>query len=507
VRGTGFPRRTAGIARHGRRGGGAMTERAALASKTLTSFSGWVLGSSTSAPMVVLVGGIVGTYAASQVVVLPLLFLVIGAIVALLAVGYTAMAREVPHAAAYYAILARGLGRSSGVAGGMVALVCYNAIQISLYGLLGSLMVGLIGGIWWVWAAVAVALVGILGVRRINVSTWVMAAVLFASLLIIGLFFIAAIVNPEHGMSWDGFSADQLFVGGAGGAAALTVAAFIGVEAPASHGEEAVDDEAVPRSVRTSTISLTAIYALAAWAMGIAVGTDHVTAVAADPDGGLPFSVLERVGGFMTPLAQFILVLAILTSLIAFHQVIARYILGIAGESVLPARLASSNSRTRVGAPIGGSVLQTVIAAVVVALFAVGGADPQLTMFTWLSTIGALGLLALLIAASIAAMAYFNRPQNGARHVGPMTSIVAPLLGVVLGSVVLGLIVVNAGAQLGAPEGSLKPLLVPAIVVIAAVAGGLWASWLRRNRPAVYASIGEGSPDVYSVPDDINLRF
>ncbi|MFI5497140.1 APC family permease [Actinoplanes sp. NPDC051859] len=484
-----------------------MTNRAALASRTFSGFAGWVLGSAASAPMVVLVGGIVGTYAASQLVALPLMFVLVGAVVWLLSVGYTAMAREVPHAAAYYAILAQGLGRGAGVAGGMVALLCYNAIQISLYGLLGALVAGLAGGSWWVWALLAVALVGFLGVRRIAVSTWVMAVVLCASLLVIVLFVAAAVVEPAQGLRWSGFDVGGLFAGGAGAAAALTMAAFVGVETPASHGEEVVDEQVVTRSVRAGIVSLAVLYAVAAFAMGVAVGPDQVAAVAADPAGGLPFAVLDRMGSVMTPVAQLVLVLAILTSAVAFHGVIARYVLGIAGESVLPSRLAHSTSRTRVGAPVGGSVLQSVIAAATIVGFAVMGADPQATMFAWLSTLGAMGLLALLVAASLAARYHFYRLEPGQRPGGWWTAVAAPLAGVLCGLVVLVLIILNAGTQLGTAPGSWAPWLLPAAVLGAAVGGGMWAAWLRRNRPEVYAGIGGGSPDPYSVPDAIDLRF
>jgi amino acid transporter len=477
----------------------------ALARKTLGAGGMWVFGSASSAPMVVLVGGIVATYASTQVQSLPLVFLLIGGVVALLAVGYTAMSREVPHAAAYYAILARGLGRQMGVAGGIVALVAYNSIQISLYGLLGATLADLVGGTWWVWAFLALLLVAIFGVRAIALSTRLLATVLVLSFIVVLIFDTASLMDPGAGsIDWSGFAPAGLFVSGIGGAAALCVAALMGVEAPASFAEEANDDRAVTNSVFAGVLSLSIVYALSAWAMGIAVGPDQVAAVAGDPAGGLPFSVMEeRIGGFMTPAAQTILIFAIITSLLAFHNVIARYAFAMAREGVLPHGLARTTSGTRVSAPVGGSLLQSVIALVVVAVFALAGADPVLTLFTWLSTLGALGLLCLLIAASIAAMAYFAR---GVR-VNAWTSVIAPLLGIVLGTVVLGAMVVNVDSLLGAEPGSLKPYLLPVIVSVAAIGGIVWASHLRRSRPEVYDGISQGRPDAHAVPDDVGVIF
>ncbi|RKN50621.1 APC family permease [Micromonospora endolithica] len=480
--------------------------QAALARRTLNTWGMGLFGAAASAPMVVLAGGMVATYATTGVTTVPLVFLLVGGVVALLAVGYTAMSRQVPHAAAYYAILARGLGRRSGVAGGVVALVAYNAIQISLYGLLGATLAGLVGGTWWVWAAVALVLVAAVGVRAIGLSTALLATVLAGSLVIVVLFTTSAMSAPATGsLSWEGFSISGLGAGGIGGAVALCLAALMGVDAPASFSEESRDERGVTRAVFASVLLLTLVYAVAAWAMGVAAGPDRVAEVAADPDGGLPFAVLERqFGGFMTPLAQLVLVLAIMTSLLAFHSVIARYAFAMAREGVLPAALARSGSGVRVSAPVGGSVLQTVIAVVVVAVFALMGADPVATMFTWLSTLGALGLLCLLIAASVAAVAARTTMLAGT---GAGSSLFVPVAGVLLGLVVLGALVSNVGSLLGAAPGSLTPYLLPLVIAGAAVGGVLWAGFLRRTRPAVYQGISRGRPDTHAVPDDVGVTF
>jgi amino acid transporter len=484
-----------------------MHVQVALARKTLGSVGMWVFGSAASAPMVVLVGGIVATYAATQVESLPLLFLLVGGVVALLAVGYTAMSRQVPHAAAYYAILARGLGREMGVAAGIVALVSYNAIQISLYGLLGATLSGLIGGQWWVWAGLALILVAVVGVRAIALSTRLLATVMVLSLAVVLVFGTASLVSPADGqVSWQGFAPTGLFVSGIGGAVALCLAALMGVDAPASFAEEAADDRAVTRSVFSGVLTLAVVYAGAAWAMGNATGPDQVAAVAADPEGGLPFSIMEQqVGEFMTPLAQTILIFAIVTSLLAFHNVLARYAFAMAREGVLPVVLARTGSAVRVSAPVGGSLLQSAIAVVVVLVAALAGTDPLAGLFTWLSTLGALGLLCLLLAASVAAMTYFARVRG--RRVSAWTSVIAPLMGIVLGLLVLGAMVVNVGSLLGAASGSLAPYVLPLIIVLAATAGIVWAGHLRRSRPEVYDGISRGRPETHAVPDDVGVTF
>ncbi|MFF0176053.1 APC family permease [Micromonospora profundi] len=478
----------------------------ALARRTLTPFGLWVFGAAASAPMVVLAGGIVATYATTRATALPLTFVLVAGTVAVLAVGYTAMARQLGHPAAYYGILANGLGRGWGVAAGMVALVAYNAIQTSLFGLFGATMTAQLGGAWWVWAGIALAVVGVLGVRAIVLSTRVLAAVLTVSLLIIAAFVLASVGQPAAGgLSWEGFDASGLAVSGIGGAVAFCVAAFMGVDAPGSFVEEAIDRRSVGRATIGGVVVLGGVYALAAWAMGVAVGPGSVAEAAADPAAGLPFAVLERLGGWWIPLAELVLIFAIVTSMLAFHSVVARYVFAMAREGVLPAGLAQTGSAMRVSAPRGGSLTQTGTATVVVGAFALAGADPIAVMFTWLSTLGAMGLLCLLLAASVAAMtapASVRGPQAGAWEWR-----LAPALGVLGGSVVLALMVGNVGSLLGTTPGSMDPFFLPAILAATAAVGGVWAGHLRQARPEVYAGIGRGSPKTHAVPDAINISI
>ncbi|MFY1659410.1 amino acid permease [Micromonospora sp. WMMD1274] len=478
----------------------------ALARRTVTPFGLWVFGAAASAPMVVLAGGIVATYATTRVSALPLVFVVVAGVVALLAVGYTALARQVGHAAAYYGILAHGLGRGWGVAAGLVALIAYNAIQTSLFGLFGATLAAQLGGAWWVWAGIAVAVVAVVGVRAIVLSTRVLAAVLAVSLLIVAAFTLAGLGQPANGgLSWEGFDASGLAVSGIGGAVAFCVAAFMGVDAPGSFMEEAIDRRSVGRATIAAVLVLGGVYAAAAWAMGVATGPEAAADAAADPAGGLPFSVLEGIGGAWVPLAQVVLVFAIVTSMLAFHSVIARYVFAMAREGVLPASLARTGTATRVSAPRGGSLTQTGVAAVVVGGFALAGANPVAVMFTWLSTLGAMGLLCLLLAASVAAM--MAPASVRGQKVGLWEWRLAPGLATAGGTVVLALMVGNVGSLLGAPPESLEPFLLPAILAATALAGGAWAAHMRRSRPEVYAGIGRGTPSTHAVPDAISVSI
>ena len=93
-------------------------------------------GVTSSAPMTVVAGAAVAIFALG-VPGTPLLFLAVGAICGLWAIGYAALSEHVQSAGAQAAFITRGLGRSAGIAAQGVALVAYTAIYVCLYGLFG----------------------------------------------------------------------------------------------------------------------------------------------------------------------------------------------------------------------------------------------------------------------------------------------------------------------------------------------------------------------------------
>jgi len=410
-----------------------------------------------------------------------------------------AMARHLPHAATAYALLAHGLGRSWGVAGAAVALVAYNSIQICLYGLLGAVLSGLAGGEWWVWAALAWLIIALLGVRNVHLNTGVLTVALMIEIGVIVLLDLTAFTHPAAGsVSLAPLTTHALFVDGVGGVFALGIAAFVGYESGPVFSEEARSHKTVARATFATLVFLGVFYAVSSWALAIAVGPNHVVDVARDPSAGLPFSILaDAYGDIMAGVATALLVTSVLAAMISFHNSVARYLFALGRERVLPFRFARLNPRT--GAPTGGSVVQSALAAAVVAGFVLARADPMAVLFTWLSTVGAIGVLLVLVAASWAALRYFR--AGGGTNEGVWTRRIAPTLGVLAGVAVLGIMVGNVESLLGVPPRSALTFVLPGIVVLAAIMGLGWGLSLRRRRPEVYEGIGRGRPHPLAVMD------
>jgi amino acid transporter len=484
-----------------------MSAPSGLARQTLGTVSLIFFAVSASSPLTVVAGGVIATYASTGVIGVPLSFLILGVALGLFSVGYVAMARHVSNPGPFYAYLAQGLGRIWGLAGGLLSLVSYNAIQISLYGLLGATMSGLLGGdvAWWMWALLVWAVVAWLGVLRININARVLAVLLIAEVGIILLFDAASFADPAGGsVSFAPMQPDNLLVGGIGGVFALGVAAFVGYETATVYGEEARTSNAVARATFATVTIIGVLYAISSWAMAVAVGPDGIVEAARDPESGIPFSLIEQQYGSTLKNVGFILLItSIFAAMLSFHNTVSRYIFTLARDGVLPNALGRIGSGASGGAPRVGSLIQSGIALVVFGAFAVAGLDPVLTLFTWLSTLAAIGVMVLMLLTSLAVIGFFHR--NSHLPATFWQRLAAPALG----ALALLAVLVTTVANLGSLVGSAGALVwvFPGIVALAVIVGLVWGALLKASRPEVYSQVGVGLEEPLAALDHSLERY
>jgi len=447
-----------------------------------------------SAPLTVLGGGVTTTFAVTGVTAVPLSFLILAVALALFAVGYAAMSRFVANAGAFYSYLAHGLGATWAVAGAFVAVISYNAIQIGLYGLFGAALGDLVNqttGVelpWWAWALAALIIVGLLGVNRVDLNANVLAVLLILECIAVVLYDVGAFGHPAAGYavaaSW---SPSSLFVPGVGAVFAFGVAAFIGFESGAIYSEEVRNPRVTVARATFVAVGFTGLfYAVSSWAMVVTVGAADVQKQTAENGPGVVFAGLaEHWGDGVATLANVLFLTSVFAAILSFHNGVARYLFALGRERVLPAAL--SRVSTRSGGPIAGSLAQSALALVVVAVFAVSGADPVLQMFTWLSGTSAVGVILLMAGTSAAVVGFFRaRPGGGS----VWQRAIAPTLATIALVALVALLIGNFDALLGTDPTSPLRWILPGLVLLAAVAGAIWATRLKATRPDVYAAIG-----------------
>jgi amino acid transporter len=436
-------------------------------------------------PIAMLLGNGTGVPAAVVIVTLILL---------LFSVGYTAMARHIANAGSFYAFTARGLGGVAGGAAAYVAVLAYNTMQIGLYGLFGGVAAGVLGGFgidapWWVWSLIGMAIVGVFGYRKIDLSARVLAVLVcieYIAVLILDVVIIAK--GGDSGNSMVSFTPGAFMSGSPTIGMLLCFAAFMGFEATTIYSEEARDHgRTVPRATYLSVLIIGIFYAISTWCMVNGEGADKLMTTLQglkDPT-TFVFTLSDRyVGGWLTTIMSLLLISSVFAALLAFHNAAARYFYVLGREGLLPAGLGQTHDQHR--SPHLGSLLQTILAFVVVLIFAVTGQDPILALFTWLTNLATLSVITLMCLVSFAVVAFFRQRTDLAPSA--FKGSVAPLVaGILLG--IVGLMVVIHFPDLTGANQTLAYSFV-VLVPIAGALGAVVAGKLKSASASRFAELG-----------------
>ncbi|WP_030963731.1 APC family permease [Streptomyces sp. NRRL S-378] len=457
-----------------------------------------------SAPLMVVAGVMPTTFGLMGVVGQPLLFVILGLVLALFSVGYAEMSRHVHNAGAFYAYIARGLGPTAGAAASLVALVAYSAMQVGVYGILGFEISGLFATYldielaWWIPALLAVAVTGALGWLKIDLNAKVLGVLLLIECALVVVFDAAALTEPgPEGLSLHAFNPETLGGAGLGTALCFCIAAFVGFEQSPVYAEETSRPHIVVSRVMFLAVGFVALFfAFSAWALTVATGPGEVVKTAGEAGPGLLFQLTEaRLGTAFTDVLHVLFVTGMFAAMLSFHNVVARYAFAMGREGLLPAAFGRTNAGT--GAPATGSLLQTGIATLVVLAFAVTDdlpagdpTAPVLHLFTWMGSVGALGVTLLMAAASFAVIAFFVRRGTAGAQVWRLVAAGAAGLALLA---IAGYTVKDFGVLVGAGKGSALSWVLPGIIGAAVVGGLLYGVLLRRSRPEVHARIGLGN--------------
>jgi amino acid transporter len=460
------------------------------------AIAGFIL--SATAPVAAVAGIIPTGYATTGILGIPLAILLIGVVLALFSVGFTAMSRRISNAGAFYAYVAQGIGKPLGVATAVVATLAYNLLQVGFYGAFGAAVMPLFNprlGIavpWWAWALGAWAVVAVLGVKRIDLNGHILSALMVMEIMLIAIFdFFNAAQSPEGSVSFAAFEPSALLVPGAGALFVIAITGFVGFEASAIFSEEARDPvRTVPRATYLCLAVTAVVYSLSAWAMTVATGPNRITAVATRDGSETIFNLADaNIGPGWSTLGHILFATSVFAAMVSYHNAVGRYTFALGRENVLPAVFGTT---TRKGAPKWGSLTQSIIGLAVIVGYALAGLDPLVQLFFWCGTTGGFGVLLLLTITSAAVIGYHLR-HGGANL---WRGVFAPILALVALAFIAETAATNFATLLGISAESPLGWIFPSSYLLAAGAGLIWAGVLRRTRPGVYRTIGLGANSV-----------
>jgi amino acid transporter len=383
-------------------------------------------------------------------------FFVVGLVLLAFAAGYGAVSRRAPSPGPLYAAVTHGLGRPPGLGAALIALLSYGALQLSLYAAAATTL--RLAVPWWQVALVCWLVVGLLGTVGPRLLGVLLGVVVAAEVVVIAA--VSAVASrpaltlPAH--------LDRPALGLLLAGVALT---FAGFETAAGFAE-GPGRPSITRTTGVAVLLLSVLYAGAAGTPGPFLAT-----------------ATTPIAPWAEPAARVVLLTGLLAGMVALHHTSTRYFVALARDRrpVDSARGAGT-----------ASLVQTVIMGLVLcALVAFG---PLAGVPRWVGIGGAIGILVLLTAASLAALIFLNRTPGG-ENAGQR------LLAPIVATVGLGALSYLAFANLGALLGTgPQTRIVPIALGVAALAGVGYGLVLRVADPVTYARIGLSGMAIMTSP-------
>ena len=446
---------------------------------------------SAAGPLVAMGGGVPVSMLLGNGAGIPTLFVVVVAMLLPFAAGFTAMAHQVKSAGGFYSFAGRGLGGYAAGGTATLAIFSYTSIQIGLYGLFGSAAAAFLNDAiglrlpWWLCSALALGAIGSLGYRRVDLSARVLSVLVICEYLVVLILDLSVLHKAGTNLSAASFTPRVFLSGSPTVGLLMCFTAFIGFEATTIYAEEARDPgRTIPLATYVSLLLIGGFYVFSSWCMVVAAGQEQLLGMLtalSDPTTFLFKLADQYVGSWLTLAMRLLFLTSIFAAMLAFHNSIARYFFAMGRERLLPAVLARTHPTCR--SPHTASVLQTLSASLLLLVFAAAGVDPVAFLFARISSVGTLGIIALMGIASAAVFAYFRgKPGNFWRvRIFPLLATLA-----LAGVLAFGCVRFDVLA------GGVSPFIMwlPVLLPVAVLLGLALADRLRRRDRVVFQQLG-----------------
>jgi amino acid transporter len=475
----------------------------------------------TAAPIAAMVGNLPIAIGFGNGAAAPAGYLVATIILALFALGYSAMAKHITATGAFYGFISHGLGRVAGLTAGSLTTLAYVVFEAALVGLFAYFCSGFVAAhfgtsVSWIWfALLMLAVNAALTYFDVNLTAKVLGVFLVTEIFILCLTAGATLADgagPE-GWAWSSLnpiaaftsldttvpavdgSGELAVVGSAGLGLFFAFWSWVGFESTAMYGEESKNPKTViPRATMGTVVGVGVFYVLISWIAIMGTGPTRAIALAQDP--------ARAADIFLTPLGQtfgsgavvlfeVLLITGSFACGLAFHNCAARYIYAIGRENLIPGTGATLGKTHPVhGSPYAAGFVQTAVAAVIVSFFFATGRDPYGQLFALMALLGTTAIMLVQAAAAFAAITYFHVHRKHPETAHWFTTFVAPLIGGSGMLAVVYLLLQNADFAAGAAASDWIFASIPWIVAVTAATGAGYAIIARSLAPQTYELIG-----------------
>lgn len=452
--------------------------------------------SATNTPLIFMLGN--GPAAAFD-------FVIIGILLLIFSVGFTAMSTHITNAGAFYAYISMGLGKRFGTASGFIAVAAYNLLSVYLVSAGGTFAASILEqelGLvvpWWGVSLVLAAIILLFSYFGIEGGTKFLMVCLVCEITILAIVDFSVVFNEGLGAySLSVFSLDTLVNGGAAGGIGLGVCfaflCFIGFEATAIFGEETKNPrKTIPRATFAAVIIIGVVYSFSAWSVTAATGASGAEifagAGAADPTSVVSVSevaydhmyhdvAVYYCGEGVGHLFNWFLLISNFASWMAAHGMASRYLYSFSRANLLPKPLEKTN---KAKSPFIACCVNMVLGLGISFIMAACGLDPYSQVGAICSAIAIVGIMAMEIIVNIAVIRYLRKHNNeeGFGHNIFQTTI-APVLAFVGMGYILFLVLSNFNLLTGFEEFGIN-LFLGCLMLIIGVVGYIVAVVLDKK--------------------------
>jgi amino acid transporter len=436
----------------------------------------------------------------------PAAFMFATVVLTVFSVGYVAMARKKTTAGGFYSYISHGLGRELGIGTGYGSVVAYSVFEASLAGGFAyflHLKLAQFGvNVDWPWLALAMVLIiAVLTYFDVRISSMLLAIGLISEVVILLIFdgylfakghVDASALNPVN--AFRSFPKQGALAAGAIGIGLFFAFwSWVGFEMAPNYGEESKDPKRiVPRALYISVIGLGIFYTMTSWASlagypttraAIGVSQNNAAQYFLTPGG-------HYAGQWVASVMSYLIITGSFACGMAFHNTTARYMYSLGREGLAPRALGRTHPKWK--SPHIASVTQSVVAAIIIGLFAIftGSNDPNsqayVQLYGLMAVMGVIIILSVQALVSLAILVYYERYHRDEVHWWKTR--LAPLISFISQAYVVYLLFTNIDF-LGAGAYPYANWLGP-IDAVVVIAGVVTAFYFKRNRPDKYEQAG-----------------
>ncbi|MBA4025515.1 MAG: amino acid permease [Gordonia sp.] len=398
--------------------------------------------------------------------------LVVGALLFLFTAGYVVMSRHVVNAAAYFAFLGYGLGRTVGAATAFIAAIAYNMATVAMLAATGYFTQVAVSSyldvdISWYWYTfVALILVWAAGYFGVSIASRIAIIVCVIQFALVGALTIAVLVQSAGSYNLDGLTPSSMFSGNYALTLVFCMLSFASYEAAATYGEEC---NAPGNSIRKATYLalalLVTLFFVASWSL-IAASADKAASAASDPGTLVTVTADEYLGDWAGTLIAYCIALSFLAAAVAFHNMAARYHFSLSRAGLIAARI--SRVRARTGTPANATHLQIGLSLLIIVPFVVAGLDPLLNLFPAVSGVTSLATIYVMAGCCLSVIvSSLKKTVSGSRW----STRIAPAISGIGIAVIGGVIVANYQDVTGSESPYIAAM--PLILVVGAAYGAI----------------------------------